>query len=89
MKEAGEDDKPCEVKPVWAHLKVERSLQSPKTEATRDRDYRSSNPETDSRPARGNLAVLYIERKRVEGELRLPKPNRDSPRLDSTEHRER
>ena len=69
-----------EVKPVWDHLKVERSLQSPRTEATRDRDYRSSNPETDSRSARGNIAVLYIERKRVEGELQLPEPTRDALR---------
>ena len=78
-----------EVKPVWAYLKVERSLKSPRTEATRDRDYRSSNPETDSRPARGNLAVLYIERTREEGELQLPEPIPDTPRLETTEHRER
>ena len=68
------------MKPFRAHSKVERSLQSPRTEATRDRGYRSSNPETDSRLARGNLAVLYIEHKRVEGELQLPEPNRDTLR---------
>ena len=73
MKEAGEDNKSWSGAPK-AHVKAERSPVTPGTEATRDRDYRSPNPETDSRPARGNLAVLYIERERVEDELRLPEP---------------
>ena len=65
------------MKPLGAHLEVELFGKTPETGNARDRDYRSPKPETDSRPARGNIAVLYIERKRVEGKLQLPGAQQD------------
>ena len=66
--EAGdEDDRVMIVVPEGPLEKLNWDSANPKTEEAETRDSRSPRSEADPRPVGHCLAVLYIERKRVEG----------------------